>query len=138
MKKYVYEFLGYFILYFVAKHIFDINVYLSIGLGLLGSLLGKFFFKYNGVFFDKIESTTSKELTNNEAEFEIEFSIQYKRITYQFKGNFITVQDFETEKLRLFFYKHFSDKHFKEVMQFGKTKISFKDYYNPFEITVYK
>ena len=70
--------------------------------------------------------------------FEIEFSIHYTRLPYQFKGNFITVQDFETEKLRLFLFKHFSDKHFKEVMQFGETKLLFKDYYNPFEITIYK
>ena len=138
MKKYVYEFLGYFVFYFVAKHIFDINFYLSIGIGLFGTLIGKFFYKYNGVFFDKIESATSKDLTNKDAEFDIDFSVHYKQKPYQFKAKFITVQDFETDKLRLFLYNHFSDKHFKEVMQFGETKLLFKDYYNPFEITINK
>lgn len=136
MKKYFYEFIGFLCFYYVAKNILDINIYLSFGLGFIGSLFGMFFYKFNGVFFDKIESASSKDLNNKEAEFEIEFSINYKRKPYKFKGSFITIQGFEIEKLNLFLYNHFTEKNFNEVMKFGQSKLNLKDNYHPFEMII--
>jgi hypothetical protein len=138
MKKYFYEFIGYLCFYYVAKNILDINVYLSFGLGFIGSLIANFFYKLNRVFFDRIETTSFKELNNNYAEFEIEFRINHKRKPYHLKGTFITFQGFETESLNLFLYNNFTEKKFNEVMKFGNSKMDFKDNNHSFEIIISK
>jgi uncharacterized membrane protein YeaQ/YmgE (transglycosylase-associated protein family) len=137
-KRFIYEVIGYAILFFIARELCDLNIYIAIVIGYIGSLIGKFLYKYNGVFLEEIKGINILELENDKSRYEFEIYFNYKQKPYCFFGSFITSKNFETNQLRLFFYNNFNENKYVEVESKGKTMLRYKNMKEEFDITIYR
>lgn len=125
VKKYIYEFLGFAILYSIAGIIFGFNSTLvCIVSGIIGAFGGKFISKVNGFFIDEI---INHEIVNeNDGFVDIEFTLKadYKTKPIVLFGSYSANTLIDTETLSTLLYNKFHDSHYKQILKNGVAKLN--------------
>lgn len=125
IKKYIYEFLGFAILYSIAGLIFGFDSTLvCIVAGIIGAIGGKFISKVNGFFIDEI---TDNEIVNeHDTSVDVEFTLKadYKTKPVVLFGTYSANKIIDTKTLSTLLYNKFHDSHFKKVLKNGVAKIN--------------
>lgn len=125
LKKYIYEFLGFAILYSIAGIIFGFDsTVICIIAGIIGAFVGKFISKVNGFFIDQI---IDHEIVNeNEDYVDVEFTLKadYKTKPVVLFGSYSASRIIDTQTLSTLLYNKFHDSHYKQVLKSGVAKIT--------------
>jgi hypothetical protein len=125
IKKYIYGFLGFAILYIIAGLIFgfDSSVICFVA-GIIGAIGGKFISKVNGFFIDEI---IDHEIVNeNTGSVDVEFTLKadYKTKPVVLFGSYSANKIIETQTLSTLLYNKFHDSHYKQVLKNGVANIN--------------
>ena len=120
IKKYIYEFLGFVILYSIASLIFGFDsTKVCIIAGILGTFAGKFISKVNGFFIDEI---IDHQIANeNDSNIDVEFTLKadYKTKHIFLFGSYTANKMINTQTLSTLLYNKFHDSHYKQVLKIG-------------------
>lgn len=125
IKKYIYEFLGFAILYSIAGLIFgfDSNI-ICIVAGIIGVFVGKFISKVNGFFINEI--IDHEIVKENYGSVEVEFTLKadYRTKPVILYGTYSANKMFDTGTLSILLYNKFYDTHYKQILKNGVAKIN--------------
>ena len=125
IKKYIYEFLGFAILYSIAGLIFGFDsTVVCIVAGIIGTIGGKFISKVNGFFIDEI--IDHQIVNDNGGSVELEFTLKanYKTKPVVLFGFYSANRIIDTQTLSILLYNKFHDSHYKQVLKNGVAKIN--------------
>ena len=125
IKKYIYEFLGFAILYSIAGLIFGFDsTVVCIVAGIIGAIAGKFISKVNGFFIDEI--IDHQIVNENGGSVNVEFTLKadYKTKPVLLFGFYSANRIIDTQTLSTLLYSKFHNSHYKQVLKNGVAKIN--------------
>lgn len=125
IKKYIYEFLGFAILYSIAGLIFGFDsTVICIVAGIIGAIGGKFISKVNGFFIDEIIDQVIVNENDNSVDIEFTLKADYKTKPVVLFGSYSATKIIDTETLSTLLYNKFHDSDYKQILKNGVVKIN--------------